>query len=309
MWREEKKAGLGKRIHSQQIPIQSHAELPSELSWVEARGQDLYSPSSTICGMWPSLGRGCNHGQGHFQRGLIVKGHILVIFQHLGEQFLHHWGELWEAYHTVHHSPLQCLCSWSKSKPRNDLPLTIVLCGSCELFKGGYDILFIFAISCLFQDAHSVSHGVLNGALILQCLLGFDIIICCLRTAWLEFLKTPVIRRRVFDIKGEGLEHSLLISPSQELCAPNALKSSENIWFFHTFKLLHVLFPWTRMPICLSFCLHSLFSPFLRILWNSAQMLHLLQNIFWVSPLTLPSGLFVFSVFCRDFLLALFSLL
>ena len=53
-----------------------------------------------------------------------------------------------------------------------------------------------------------------------------------LKTMLFEFLKTTLMWRRVFDIKGEELEHSFLTAPSHKLCVPNALKATENTWLF-----------------------------------------------------------------------------
>lgn len=48
--------------------------------------------------------------------------------------------------------PSKCLCSWYENKCRDCLSLTIALCGSCEFFKSGYGILFIFVISYYFRE-------------------------------------------------------------------------------------------------------------------------------------------------------------
>lgn len=87
------------------------------------------------------------------------------------------------------------------------------------------------------------------------------------------------------------------ISSSHELCVPNALKSPERICLFHAFKLLHVLFSWTQMALSPSCCLYSLLSISKHVLGLNSDVASFAQYILNFS-LTLPSGLFVLSVFC-----------
>lgn len=139
-----------------------------------------------------------------------------------------------------------------------------------------------------------------------EMLLGIDAIIFYLRTMPLMFLKTTVMEDS-FNIKEKVLEH-----PFQFLLHMNSM-----------FRM-----PWNPQRIsgsfmhlksymgsflglkcqCLSCCLYSFLSTSKHVWGLNSNVASFSQYILNFS-LTFPAGLFVFSVFCRHFLWAVFALL
>lgn len=146
-----------------------------------------------------------------------------------------------------------------------------------------------------------------SGTFILKCFLGIDTIIFYLRTMPLKFLKTTVLEDR-FDIKGEVLEQSFLLllhmnSMFQMPWNPERISGS----FMHLNSCMGSFLGPKCQCLCLAACTLFLATSKHVLGWNSnvASFAQYILNF----SVTLPSGLFVLSVFCRHFLLAVFTLL